>query len=72
VEIVDRDALILDLREDPAHEGDLVWKTDDETKIILVKPEEPLDLSLFGKYDICVTGATMKQYESRPAWLDLV
>jgi cation-transporting ATPase 13A1 len=28
--------------------------------------------SLFDKYDICVTGAAMKQYESRPGWLDLV
>ena len=49
-----------------------MWKTVDETKIIPVNPEEPLDLSLFDKYDICVTGAAMKQYESRPAWLDLV
>jgi cation-transporting ATPase 13A1 len=49
-----------------------VWKTVDETKIIPVNPDEPLDLSLFDKYDICVTGAAMKQYESRPGWLDLV
>jgi manganese-transporting P-type ATPase len=89
VEIVDRDALILDLKENPAHEGgmnkwayvlyyiltlyiDLVWKTVDETKIIPVNPEDPLDLTLFDNYDICVTGAAMKQYEARPAWLDLV
>ena len=37
-----------------------------------VGPDEPLDLSLFDKYDICVTGAAMKQYESRPGWLVLV
>ena len=49
-----------------------MWKTVDETKIIPVNPDEPLDLSLFDKYDICVTGAAMKQYESRPGWLDLV
>jgi manganese-transporting P-type ATPase len=49
-----------------------VWKTVDETKIIPVNPDEPLDLSLFDKYDICVTGAAMKQYECRPGWLDLV
>jgi cation-transporting ATPase 13A1 len=90
VEIVDRDALILDLKENPTHEGgidshpaflwsicsqlflDLVWKNVDETKIIPVNPDEPLDLSLFDKYDICITGAAMKQYESRPGWLDLV
>ena len=52
--------------------SDLVWKTVDETKIIPVDPNDPLDLSLFDKYDICITGAAMKQYESRPAWLSLV
>lgn len=90
VEIVDREALILDLRENASHEGgadsflclslnyhnvftkDLVWRTVDETKIIPVNPADPLDHTLFEKYDICVTGAAMKQYESRPGWLDLV
>ena len=52
--------------------SDLVWKTVDETKIIPVDPNDPLDLSRFDKYDICITGAAMKQYESRPAWLSLV
>lgn len=51
---------------------DLVWRTIDETKIIPVDPSEPLDLSLFDQYDICITGPAMKQYESRPAWNDLV
>ncbi|KII85628.1 hypothetical protein PLICRDRAFT_166290 [Plicaturopsis crispa FD-325 SS-3] len=72
VEIVDRDALILDLKENPAHEADLVWRTVDESKIIPVNPAEPLDQSLFDEYDICVTGAAMKQFESRPSWTDLV
>ncbi|KAG2119211.1 hypothetical protein DEU56DRAFT_837395 [Suillus clintonianus] len=72
VEIVDRDALILDLRENPAHESDLVWRTVDETKIIPVDPSQPLDQRLFDEYDICVTGAAMKQFESRPSWNDLV
>lgn len=44
----------------------------DETKIIPVNPSEPLDLSLFDEYDICVTGAAMKQFESKPSWNDLV
>lgn len=72
VEIVDRDALILDLRENPAHEADLVWRTVDETKIISVDPSQPLDQRLFDEYDICITGAAMKQFESRPSWNDLV
>lgn len=40
--------------------------------MIPVDPSEPLDLSLFEEYDICITGAAMKQYESRPSWNDLV
>ncbi|KAF8066823.1 endoplasmic reticulum Ca-transporting P-type ATPase [Lyophyllum atratum] len=72
VEIVDREALILDLKENPAHDADLIWRTVDESKIIPVDPSEPLDLSLFEQYDICITGAAMKQFESRPSWNDLV
>jgi cation-transporting ATPase 13A1 len=51
---------------------DLVWRTVDETKIIPVDPSQPLDQSLFDEYDICITGAAMKQYESRPSWNHLV
>ncbi|KAG1804204.1 hypothetical protein EV424DRAFT_1580805 [Suillus variegatus] len=77
VEIVDRDALILDLRENPAHEAGefiiIIWSGAlDETKIIPVDPSQPLDQSLFDEYDICITGAAMKQFESRPSWNDLV
>lgn len=73
VEIMDRHALILDLKENPAHPGDLEWRTVDEAKIIPVNPDEPLDLTLFDEYDICITGAALKQYETRPeAWNHLV
>ncbi|RDB26777.1 Manganese-transporting ATPase 4 [Hypsizygus marmoreus] len=72
VEIVDREALILDLKENPAHEADLVWRTVDESKIIPVDPTEPLDLTLFDQYDICITGAAMKQFINRPSWTHLV
>ncbi len=51
---------------------DLVWRTVDESKIIPVDVSEPLDQSLFEEYDICITGAAMKQYENRPQWNDLV
>lgn len=51
---------------------DLTWRTVDETKIIPVNVDEPLDTSLFDEYDICITGAAMKQYEGKPAWIDLV
>ncbi|KDQ55430.1 hypothetical protein JAAARDRAFT_208707 [Jaapia argillacea MUCL 33604] len=72
VEIVDRDVMILDLRENPVHEADLVWRTVDETKIIPVNPDEPLDQSIFDEFDICVTGPALKQYESRSGWDSLV
>jgi manganese-transporting P-type ATPase len=52
--------------------SDLTWRTVDETTVIPVDPSQPLDLSLFEQYDICITGAALKQYESRPAWNDLV
>ena len=51
---------------------DLVWRTVDERKVIPVNPTEPLDTSLFDEYDICVTGAAMKQFENQPSWKDLV
>ncbi|KAI0319700.1 endoplasmic reticulum Ca-transporting P-type ATPase [Amylostereum chailletii] len=72
VEIVDRDALILDLKEDAAHEADLVWRTVDESKIIPVNPADPIDQSLLDNYDICITGAALKQFQSQPAWKTLV
>ncbi|KAF8686464.1 Endoplasmic reticulum ca-transporting p-type atpase [Rhizoctonia solani] len=72
VEIVDRDALILDVKEGSNNETDLVWRTVDETKIIPVNPSEPLDASLFEQYDVCITGAAMRQYERTPSWPILV
>ncbi|KAI0732592.1 endoplasmic reticulum Ca-transporting P-type ATPase [Fomitopsis betulina] len=72
VEIVDRDALILDLKENATHPGDLAWRTVDEHKLIPVDPNEPLDQSLFEEYDICVTGAALRQYEGKSAWNDIV
>ncbi|CAK5262273.1 unnamed protein product [Mycena citricolor] len=72
VEIVDRQALILDLKENPSSERDLEWRTVDESRIIPVDPAEPLDRTLFEHFDICITGAAMKQYQDRPGWTDLV
>ncbi|KAJ3512145.1 hypothetical protein NMY22_g15418 [Coprinellus aureogranulatus] len=72
VEIIDREALILDLAEQPKHDADLVWRTVDERKIIPVNPDEPLDTSLFEEYDICITGPAMKIFEHKPSWNTLV
>ena len=44
----------------------------DDAKIISAKAEEPLDMSILDQYDICMTGAALKQYASTPAWQQLV
>lgn len=72
VEIVDREVLILDLKENARNEADLEWRSPDESIVISVRPTDPIDDSLLQKYDICMTGAALKQYENRPDWLKLV
>ncbi|KAM0749614.1 hypothetical protein T439DRAFT_314935 [Meredithblackwellia eburnea MCA 4105] len=72
VEIVDREVLILDQREGATSESDLTWRTPDESVIIPVNPEDPLDTTLFDKYDICMTGAALRLYADRPSWVQLV
>ncbi|KAI0794848.1 endoplasmic reticulum Ca-transporting P-type ATPase [Abortiporus biennis] len=72
VEIVDRDVLILDVRDDSAKTRGLIWHTVEDNIIIKVDPEEALDITLFDKYDICVTGAALKFFEKHPSWHDLI
>ncbi|KAG8985011.1 hypothetical protein FRB93_006112 [Tulasnella sp. JGI-2019a] len=72
VEIVDREALILDVREGVMDQTDLVWRTVDDSTVISVNPADAIDESLFDTYDVCVTGAALKQYEDRPGWDILV
>ncbi|BGP13232.1 hypothetical protein JCM10213_004997 [Rhodosporidiobolus nylandii] len=73
VEIVDREVLILDLKEGAEKEDELTWRTPDESVIIPVNPSEPLDTTLFDKYDICMTGSALKQYaDRRESWHQLV
>ncbi|KAG8882698.1 hypothetical protein FRB97_007838 [Tulasnella sp. 331] len=70
VEIVDREALILDVREGATDQN--VWRTVDDSKMISVNPADPIDQSLFDEYDVCVTGTALKQYEERAGWNVLV
>ena len=39
---------------------------------IPVDPSQPIDESLLAKYDICMTGAAVKQFEGKPSWRALV
>src|ERR1700761_2370880 len=68
VDIVARDVLILDLKENPANEADLEWRNVDESKVIPVDPTKPLEQSLLDNYDICITGAALKQFAEGPFW----
>ena len=52
--------------------ADLEWRTVDEAKVIPVDLTEPLDQSLLDNYDICVTGAALKQFVLLPSWWQLV
>lgn len=52
---------------------DLTWRTPDESVVIPVSADAPLDVSLFEKYDICMTGAALRQYADQPeSWHILV
>ncbi|CAG8519365.1 10549_t:CDS:10, partial [Racocetra fulgida] len=66
VKILERDVLILDLRED-AQNNDV-----DEKVIIPVNPAEPVDLSVYRDYDLCITGAALACYENKPSVKDLL
>ncbi|CAG8572133.1 36875_t:CDS:10, partial [Racocetra persica] len=72
VKILERDVLILDLREDAQNNNDLVWKSVDEKVIIPVNPAEPVDLSVYRDYDLCITGAALACYENKPSVKDLL
>ena len=71
VEIVDREVMILDLKEGTTTD-ELVWKNVDETKVIPVNPDDAFDQKLFDTYDICITGAALKQYQTKPPVNDLI
>lgn len=66
VEIVDRETLILDIRENATSDQELWWRTPDESKVINVKASDPLDHKLFESYDICLTGPAMKLFQDIP------
>jgi cation-transporting ATPase 13A1 len=52
--------------------AELVWRNVTETQIIPVDPSQPFDKNILRDYDICVTGAAMKQYEHQPTFIDLI
>ncbi|CAG8436271.1 3026_t:CDS:10 [Diversispora eburnea] len=65
VEIIDRDVLIMDVKED-SQNSDV-----DEEIIIPVNPAEKLDSSIYRDYDLCITGAALSRLENNPSIKEL-
>lgn len=75
VAITEKDVLILDAPE--AHhevdeEENLVWRTVDESKVIPFKSADSIDLALFEKYDICITGYALGHLSEHVQILDIL
>lgn len=75
VTIVERDTLILDAPEE-SHEffstHPLVWRSVDEQTIIPVASSDPLDISLYEKYDLCVSGYALEKLSNHEHIVDLI
>ncbi|KAG9258768.1 cation pump, Ca2+ pump [Emericellopsis atlantica] len=72
VEIVDRDALILDAPEDNDGGDLLVWKSVDDKISISVDPTKPIDSKIIEDKDICVTGYALAKFVGQPGWSQLL
>ena len=67
VDIVDREALILDAPEDNKT-GQLVWKSVDEKTNIPVDPTRPIDPEITRTKDLCVTGYALSKIQGQVGW----
>ena len=68
VEIVVREPIVLDKREG-GEDHDLVWRTTEDKIVHDQDVDCDLHRHLFDEYDICVTGAALRQFETQPARL---
>ncbi|ODV65065.1 hypothetical protein HYPBUDRAFT_143950 [Hyphopichia burtonii NRRL Y-1933] len=75
VAITTKDVLILDAPEDH-HEVDeeqnLVWRNVEETVVIPFKSTDNIDVELFKKHDICITGYALNHLSEHHQILDLL
>lgn len=75
VGIVEKEVLILDAPEEHyevSEEENLVWRNVDETTIIPFNSSQSIDLDLFKKYDICMTGHALTHLSEHVQILDLL
>lgn len=72
VEIIDREALILDAPEDENTDEELVWRSVDEKINMPVDPREELDEEVLKSKDLCVTGVGLAKIKDQKAWHQLL
>lgn len=75
VGIVNKEVLILDFPEEHyevSEEENLVWRNVNETTIIPFNSSKSIDLELFKKYDICLTGHALVHLSEHVQILDLL
>lgn len=75
VAIVDKEVLILDYPEEHHEVSEaevLVWRNVEETKVIPFKSGDAIDLELFKKHDICITGHALTHLSEHPQILDIL
>ncbi|CAI5757681.1 unnamed protein product [Candida verbasci] len=75
VAITTKDVLILDTPEEHHEIGEkdnLVWRNVNETVVIPYHSEDKIDLELFKKYDICLTGHALNYLSNHDQILDLL
>jgi cation-transporting ATPase 13A1 len=72
VYIVERDVLILDVKEDGRGDSDLHFHSIDDKTTFDVNPSDPLDQTILDKYDICLTGPAMSQFMGKPSMTQLL
>ncbi|KAH8694989.1 putative cation transporting ATPase [Talaromyces proteolyticus] len=72
VEIVDREALILDAPENDTTGQKLVWRSVDDKFNLEVDPSKPLDREILRTKDICVTGYALAKFTDQQTFTDIL
>lgn len=75
VGITTKEVLILDEPEEHhnvSEEHNLVWRNVMESTVIPFKSKDAIDLALFKKYDICLTGHALRDLSEHPQISDLL
>ena len=72
VEIVDRDALILDAPENDESGEKLVWRSVDDKINVPVDSSAPISGDILKTKDLCITGYAFAKFKGQPGFADLL